>query len=174
MADPFVGEIRMFANNFAPRGWYWCEGGTVSIYENSILYAVINTYYGGDGRSTMGLPDLKGRAPMHSGTGPGLTERTLSEFGGLSIVTVTDTQLPAHDHELYLYPEAGTTKTATNNFLAWSRGVKAYKQDPYTLNVAMSDKSMEKAGGNQSHDNMQPYLGINFYIAYTGLFPSRN
>jgi microcystin-dependent protein len=147
MSEPFIAEIRIFAGNFAPRGWAFCNGQLLPVAQNTALFSLIGTTYGGDGRTTTALPNLQGRAPMHPGRGPGLTSRRLGESGGSETVTLSTAQMPNHNHPLMASAE---------NL------------------VPMANEALPAAGGSQSHNNMQPYLAINFIIALTGLYPSRS
>jgi len=170
MSEPFVGEIRMFAGNFAPRGWAFCDGQLLPISQNTALFSLIGTTYGGDGRSTTALPDLKGRAPMQPGRGPGLTARRLGERGGVETVTLSEAQIPNHKHTLTGANEVASQAAVNNNYLA--RGTQMYH--PPTDLAAMATQSLPETGGSQPHNNMQPYLTINFIIALVGLYPSRS
>jgi len=165
VAQPYVGEIRMFGGNFAPAGWMFCEGQLLPISEYETLFNLIGTTYGGDGQSTFALPDLRGRVPMHMGNG-----FTLAETGGVETVTLTVSQIPAHSH-----PYLGTTSSATdanaqNNVVAQTGTFFAYLN--VNPAVAMAPQSVSSVGGNQPHDNFQPYLCINFIISLFGIFPS--
>lgn len=165
MAQPYVGEIRMFAGNFAPAGWMFCDGQLVPISENETLFQLIGTTYGGDGQSTFALPDLRGRVPIHQGNG-----FTLAEIGGVEQVTLLPTQIPAHSH-----PVVGTSSIATNTgpngaVLAQSSTFDGYQSIPGM--VAMSPQSLSSVGGSQPHENRQPYLCVDFIISLFGIFPS--
>jgi microcystin-dependent protein len=165
MAQPYVGEIRMFAGNFAPAGWMFCEGQLLPISENETLFQLIGTTYGGDGQSTFGLPDLRGRIPIHQGNG-----FILAETGGAEEITLTVNQIPAHSHPLLGSTANGAQASPANNVLASSTVVTPYA--PETPNVAMAPTSISPVGGSQPHTNFQPYLCINFIISLFGLFPS--
>lgn len=168
MSEPFIAEIRIFAGNFAPRGWAFCNGQLLPIAQNTALFALIGTIYGGDGRTTTGLPNLQGRAPMHPGNGPGLTQRRLGEKSGAETVTLGLQNVPSHNHPLQAAPNAtssspgGTVVPGTAQMYSTSGGT-----------VAMA-AAIGQTGGNQSHANMQPFLAINFIIALVGVFPSRS
>ena len=167
MAQPYVGEIRMFAGNFAPAGWMFCEGQLLPISENETLFQLIGTTYGGDGQSTFGLPDLRGRIPIHQGNG-----FILAETGGAEEITLTVSQIPAHTH-----PLLGSTSTATSNDPASNVGgrVTAAATFPYGTDAPlqpMSPLSIGPTGGSQPHTNFQPYLCVDFIISLFGLFPS--
>lgn len=172
MSEPFVGEIRMFAGNFAPQGWALCNGQLLAVSQNDALFSLVGTTYGGDGRTTFGLPDLRGRVPIHPGTGPGLSPLPLGAAGGVEQVTLTASQIPSHGHGL-----AGSSKIADqtdpgNNLPAKSLNVDLYSGDQ--PNVSAASVAVGTAGGSQSHANMQPYLCVNFIIALFGVYPSRN
>lgn len=167
MADPFIGEIRIFAGNFAPSSWAFCNGQLLSISQNTALFSLVGTIYGGDGRTTFGLPDLGGRAPMHSGNGPGLTSRSLGQRGGAE--TATAAQIPSHSHTLQGVDADAQTTDPTGNRLATSN--EDNYDDQSAPNVSMSSLATGSFG-NQAHDNMQPYLTLNFIIALNGIFPS--
>lgn len=171
MSEPFIGEIRLFASNFAPRNWAFCEGQLLAVSQNEALFSLLGTMHGGDGRTTFGLPDLRGRIPVHAGQGPGLQDRRLGDSFGLERVTLQSNQLPDHDHR-----PVGTTAAASSRFPegnVWAGAPNAaYRRD--TPDQAMADGLVEAAGGNQPHDNMMPFLGVNFIIALFGIYPSRN
>lgn len=177
MANPFIGEIRIFAGNFAPRGWAFCDGSTLSIAQHSALYAVLGTTYGGDGRTTLGLPNLQGRAPMHAGTGPGLTKRRLGEKGGAATEKFTDAQMPSHTHAEVAVPQNRRTSSGTTVPTNHALGLIDDSQDIYgNANnlVAMSSASITSTGGgSESRSNMQPFLTVNYIIALEGTFPQR-
>lgn len=172
MSEPFVAEIRIFAGNFAPRGWAFCDGQLLPIAQNTALFSLIGTTYGGDGRTTTGLPNLKGRAPMHPGPGPGLTSRRLGQKGGTETETLTTAQLPQHTHNLMGINAPGTTYAATGaSGLARSAGGNAYQSN--ASNTDLHVDALTDTGGGQAHTNMQPYLVMNFIIALVGTYPSR-
>lgn len=165
MAQPYVGEIRMFAGNFAPAGWSFCEGQLLPISENETLFQLIGTTYGGDGQSTFGLPDLRGRVPIHMGSG-----FTLAETGGVETVTLTMQQMPSHSHPLLASADSGTTLNPGNNVVAATLTATPYfKATP--ANPLLS-QSVSFVGGNQPHENFQPYLCVDFIISLYGIFPS--
>ncbi len=166
MAQPFVGEIRMFGGNFAPAGWLFCEGQLLSISENETLFTLIGTIYGGDGQSTFALPDLRGRLPIHMSSG-----FTLGQSGGVEEVTLTTNQLPAHNHQFLAFDATSNTPNASNNLLGKSTQVDMYI-DVNPVNP-MSPLSISPVGGSQPHDNKMPFLCINFIISLFGIFPSQ-
>lgn len=173
MSEPFIAEIRIFAGNFAPRGWAFCNGQLLPVAQNTALFSLIGTTYGGDGRSTTALPNMAGRAPMHPGRGPGLTSRRLGQRGGVDMVTLSEAQMPNHNHSMMASPEPAELTTPTaNTALARSSGGLAYNT-PNNL-VAMAEQMIPNTGGSQAHNNMQPFLTINFIIALVGLYPSRS
>lgn len=167
MAQPYVGEIRMFAGNFAPAGWMFCEGQLLPISENETLFQLIGTTYGGDGESTFALPDLRGRIPVHMGSG-----FILAETGGAEEITLTVNQIPAHSHPLLANSGLGSQPSPATNVVAQSRvaNVDFYIEDTPTVN--MSAAAISSVGGSQPHTNFQPYLCVNFIISLFGIFPS--
>jgi microcystin-dependent protein len=167
MAQPYVGEIRMFAGNFAPAGWSFCSGQIMPISENETLFQLIGTTYGGDGQETFALPDLRGRLPIHQGNG-----YVLAETGGVEEVTLTINQIPAHSHPMLGASGNGSQSNPKNNVLASSTLVKLYSGE--SADTAMSASSITSIGGNQPHTNFQPYLCLNFIISLFGIFPSQN
>lgn len=171
MSEPFIGEIRMFAGNFAPRGWAFCDGQSLSIAQYSALFSLLGTIYGGDGRTDFRLPDLRGRAPIHQGQGPGLTNRLIGSRGGTETVTLTTAQIPAHTHELQASASRATSKDPTGKMPASTRKAS------YNLGIGdLSESAMEtdNTGGNQPHNNMQPFLPVQYIIALIGIYPSRS
>jgi microcystin-dependent protein len=164
MAQPYVGEIRMFGGNFAPAGWMFCEGQLLPISENETLFNLIGTTYGGDGQSTFALPDLRGRLPLHQGNG-----FILAETGGVEEVTLTVQQIPAHSHPLLGSTGNATQANPTGNVLASSTVLKPYAVE--TADAAMAATAIGPVGGSQPHTNFQPYLCVNFIISLFGLFP---
>jgi microcystin-dependent protein len=174
MSDPFVAEIRIFAGNFAPTGWAFCNGQLLPLSQNTALFSLLGTTYGGDGKSTFALPDLQGRAPMHPGQGPGLSLRDLGEPGGQPSVTLLESELPSHTHaKLALNTPA--TLSAPSNTAVLARSVNG---NAYTVtgapDASLAPTAIQPAGGSQPHDNMQPYLVLNFIIALQGVFPPRS
>ncbi len=171
-ADPFVGEIRMFAGNFAPRGWAFCDGQLLAVSQNDALFSLLGTIYGGDGRTTFGLPDLRGRIPIHAGTGPGLSSRRLGGKGGAEKITLTTNQLPSHTHPLKGRNAFATDASPEDRLLAESRAADAYIDDDLTVNL--STNAVTTVGGSRSHTNLMPALCIHFIIALFGIYPSRH
>ena len=171
MSEPFVGEIRMFAGNFAPRGWAFCDGQLLAVSQNDALFSLLGTIYGGDGRTTFALPDMRGRIPIHMGSGPGLSNRQLGSKGGSEKVTLTTNQLPAHGHAFQGTDQLGNTPNPSGNALAKSTAADAYINE--APGAAMASGLVTESGGSRSHSNMQPYLAIHFIIALFGIYPSR-
>jgi microcystin-dependent protein len=166
MAQPYVGEIRMFAGNFAPAGWMFCEGQLLPISENETLFNLIGTTYGGDGQSTFALPDLRGRLPMHFGNG-----FTLAETGGAEEITLTVPQIPSHTHAELVTDAVAAQTNPSSNFLAQSTQAKLYNSFP--PNATMPAYVIGNVGGSQPHTNFQPYLCVDFIISLFGIFPSQ-
>ncbi|RMF80913.1 MAG: phage tail protein [Chloroflexi bacterium] len=170
MSEPFIAEIRIFAGNFAPRGWAFCNGQLLPIAQNTALFSLIGTTYGGDGRTTTALPNLQGRAPMHPGRGPGLTSRRLGERGGVESVTLSEAQMPSHTHSLMATSEDGNRGDPAGNTIA--RGTPMFLPPPQSTG-SLANQTLPSAGGSQAHNNVQPFLTMNFIIALVGLYPSR-
>ena len=172
MADPFVAEIRMFPFNFAPKGWAWCDGQLLPLSQNTALFSLLGTTYGGDGKSNFALPDLQGRAPMHPGQGPGLSLHDLGETGGSETVTLLASEMPSHSHTVRASNEAANDNlpAPATAITSSSRG-NVYSTSP--ANTTMSPQSLAPAGGDQPHNNMMPYLTVYFNIALQGVFPPR-
>ncbi len=166
---PYIGEIRMFGGNFAPNGWLFCEGQLLPISENEALFQLIGTTYGGDGQSTFALPDLRSRVPIHFGQGFGLTNRAISETGGVESVTLTAQQIPAHSHPMLASSQTATTEFPTGAVLAGSAAVDSFGSPVGLLALA---STVSVTGGSQPHENMMPFLAINFIISLFGVFPS--
>jgi microcystin-dependent protein len=172
MSQPYVGEIRMFAGNFAPAGWALCNGQILAISENETLFNLIGTTYGGDGQSTFALPNLQSRIPIH--VGPGFVQ---AQTGGAEMVLLTPSQMPSHAHVVQSSSAAGSSSNPANNFLASEGGsgsgnVSVYISAPTTLQ-AISPNTVVATGGSQPHDNMVPFLTINFILSLFGIFPSQ-
>jgi len=165
MAQPYVGEIRMFAGNFAPAGWMFCEGQLLPISENETLFQLIGTTYGGDGESTFGLPDMRGRLPIHQGNG-----FILAETGGVEEVTLTINQIPSHTHPELVSTSIAAETNPNNNLPSQSTQATIYVDDVPTANMAA--QTVGPVGGSQPHTNMQPYLCVDFIISLFGLYPS--
>jgi microcystin-dependent protein len=172
MSEPFIGEIRMFAGNFAPRGWAFCDGQLLAVSQHDALFSLLGTIYGGDGRTTFGLPDLRGRIPIHAGHGPGLSERRLGAKAGAENVTLTVNQLPSHTHAAEASDDLGTTPNPADAALAKSTTVDAYAASSPSVN--MSSQAVTNVGGSRSHTNLQPFLCVHFIIALVGIYPSRH
>lgn len=178
MADPFLGQIVMFGGNFAPRGWALCDGQLLAISGNSALFSILGTTYGGDGRTTFGLPDLRGRVALHEGNGPGLTNRPLGSKSGAETNTLNVNQLPAHGHAATVNCAAGTgnTNAAAGNVWSTDLGNQSATYSNAAPNGTMRADAVQtqNTGGGQAVNNMQPYQVINYIIALQGIFPSRN
>ena len=171
MSTPYVGEIRMFAGSFAPAGWALCQGQLLAISENDVLFQLIGTTYGGDGQSTFAVPDLQGRAPVHQGQGPGLQNYTIGEKAGVESVTVTQQQLPNHTHAIVVSADAADQITGKDGVPAAPPQLAMYFTAP--PDSALHSKTMTSAGGSQPHENMPPFLCINFIISLYGIFPTQ-
>ncbi len=171
MSEPFVGEIRMFAGNFAPRGWAFCDGQLLAVSQNDALFSLLGTIYGGDGRTTFGLPDLRGRVPIHAGSGPGLSPRRLGAKSGAENVTLTVNQLPSHTHAMQAQTAPANSPEAQGAAPATTTLVDLYFQVSPT--ESLSSQAITNVGGSRSHTNLQPFLCINFIVALVGIYPSR-
>jgi microcystin-dependent protein len=181
-SNPFLGEVQIFAGNFAPRGWAFCDGQLLPIAQNTALFSLLGTTYGGDGRTTFGLPDLRGRAAMHPGRGPGLASRRLGEKVGTETVTLTTAQIPSHSHtgttsttKIDLSTNVGTSDTSDGRHIGNHLG--AFNEDATPdakLGGVTSGTTINNIGGGQSHNNMQPSTTVNYIIALQGLYPSRS
>ena len=169
ISDPTLAEISMFGGNFNPRLWANCDGQLLSINSNQALFSLLGTTYGGDGRTTFGLPELRGRVAVHTGSGPGLTPRQMGQRSGSETNTLTIAQLPSHGHAINARDE-GTTDDPTGAFIAGD-GTNAFGS---SSNVVMSNAAVANNGGGQAVNNMQPYMVVRFIIALQGVFPSRN
>lgn len=172
MSEAFIGEIRIFAGNFAPQDWAFCDGQILPIAQNTALYSILGPVYGGDGRTTFALPNLSGRAPMQQGAGPGLTYRNLGEVGGQASTTLTTDQMPHHTHEVRSQ-SSPSLSTPENTVWANTQGLRApfmYRTDS---NTTMHPAAIAPEGGNLPHNNRQPYVGLNYIICLRGIFPPR-
>ncbi len=172
MSQPFIGEIRMWACNFAPRTWANCDGQLMVIAQNTALFSLIGTIYGGDGRTSFALPNLQGRIPLHQGRGPGLTPLTIGQPFGDETITLNTQNIPSHSHQMRGESTAGTTADPANNFTAeLPVGINAYSTNS---SLVMNSAAIGNTGSGQAHNNMMPFLTIRFCIALQGLYPSRN
>ncbi|MCU1677349.1 MAG: phage tail protein [Frankiales bacterium] len=174
MADPFVAEIRIFPFNFAPSGWAWCDGQLMPISQNTALFSLLGTTYGGNGTSNFALPNLQGSVPMHPGQGPGLSLHDLGEQAGAETVTLLESEIPVHAHAVQANAaQADLQGPGPARVLARASGGSAYQTNSAANLVPMSDQALAPAGGDQPHNNMQPYLTLSFNIALQGVFPPR-
>jgi microcystin-dependent protein len=171
MSQPYVGEIRMFAGNFAPAGWMFCAGQVLAISENETLFQLIGTTYGGDGQSTFALPDLRSRVPIHQGTGPSGSTRIIGEMGGVEQVTLTTQQIPAHSHPLLVSTAVATNSNPAGSVPGESPSVTLYLEE--APSVIMNAGAIAATGGSQPHNNVQPFQCVNFIISLFGIFPSQ-
>ncbi|MDE1462243.1 phage tail protein [Spartinivicinus poritis] len=171
MAEPYIGEIRIFAGNFAPVHWAFCDNNLIPVTENGALFSLLGNRYGGDGRSTFALPDMRGRLPVNQGTGPGLTPRSMGERMGVEEVTLTIPQMPSHTHQLQASNNPADSIEPQSRVLA--NGQPIYSSSNANL-VAMSPSQVGKTGGDQPHNNVMPFLCVNFIIALQGIYPQRN
>jgi microcystin-dependent protein len=176
MTDPFLAEIRMFGGNFAPRGWALCNGQLMSISQNTALFSLLGTTYGGDGRVTFGLPNLQGTAPMQQGQGAGLSDRFLGETGGEPNVTLIQSEMPMHTHTAMAVDDSGDSTDPTGR--TWAQALQGRVGDKlYSVgqqpNMQMGAQAVLPTGGGQPHNNMPPYLTVTFIIALQGIFPQR-
>ena len=170
--EGFIGEIRMFAGNFAPKDWAFCQGQLLSISQNTALFSILGTTYGGDGRSTFALPNLSGRVPVGVGQGAGLTNRQLGEMSGTETVTLTTAQMPAHNHTINAVTSEGNQNLPTNNLPANTKTLDKEYSDA-NANTTMKATMVNSTGGNQPFSIMQPSLGMNYIICVNGIYPSR-
>jgi microcystin-dependent protein len=178
MSSPFLAEIRMFGFNFAPRGWAFCNGQILPISQNTALFALLGTFYGGDGRVTFALPNLQGSSPMNQGQGPGLSQRFVGENGGEQSVTLLQTEMPSHPHTMNCY-NGGADVDSPSPAATWSQtGGGRLGPNLFTAtnqnNTNMNPFALALTGGNLPHNNMPPYLTVNFCIALQGVFPARS
>jgi microcystin-dependent protein len=173
MADPFVAEIRIFPFNFAPRGWAWCNGQLLPLSQNTALFSLLGTTYGGNGQTNFALPNMQGNAPMHPGQGPGLSLHDLGEAGGSETVTLLGSEIPAHPHALMASNQPGEDPGPGGEALARSVGASLYQTNVGQNIVQLAGSALSPAGGGQPHNNMQPYLTFYFNIALQGVYPPR-
>jgi microcystin-dependent protein len=173
VADPFLAEIRIFPFNFAPKGWAFCDGQILPLSQNTALFSLLGTTYGGDGKSNFALPNLQGSVPMHSGQGPGLSLYDLGEIGGSDTVTLLTSEIANHSHALQASNQPGEDPSPANEALARSVGASLYQSNTTTNLVALDQAAAAPAGGSLPHNNLQPYLTLNFCIALQGVFPPR-
>jgi microcystin-dependent protein len=171
MGQPFIGEIRLFAGNFAPAGWAMCNGAPIPISENDALFTLIGTTYGGDGEETFNLPDLQSRVPVHQGQGSGLQNYTLGEKGGVESVTLTTNQIPVHTHAFLASTAAGNNNNVQDNVIADGPALAFIEANP---NAALAPQAVQPAGGSQPHDNVIPVTVLNYIISLYGVFPNRS
>ncbi|RZJ61919.1 MAG: phage tail protein [Acidovorax sp.] len=174
--DPYIGDIRLFAGNFAPKGWLLCNGAVLNIGDYDTLYTLIGAVYGGDGQTTFAIPDLRGRVPVGQGTGAGLSPRPLAQVYGTETVTLLTTQLPAHNHAFNAAAAAATGAQPQGMLFAQTGADNLYGPAPASgpQPQTMAASTVTPAGGSQSHDNIMPSMGLNYIIAFEGLFPSHN
>lgn len=173
MSNPFLAEIRIFPFNFAPKGWAWCNGQLLPLSQNTALFSLLGTTYGGDGKSNFALPDLEGCAPMHPGQGPGLSLHDLGETGGSDFVTLLESEIPSHSHSLMGNATTATKSLPTGNSFARGASMTPYLAPAGAPLVSMAAQAITPAGGDQPHNNMMPYLTLYFNIALQGVFPPR-
>jgi microcystin-dependent protein len=173
MSDPFVAEIRMFAGNFAPTGWATCDGQLLPISQNTALFSLLGTFYGGNGQSTFGLPNMQGSQPMMWGDGAGLSQYSLGQQGGSETVTLLTTEMPSHNHQAMAHTGLSTQTDPTNNVWSGSNVSKQYVGAP-VAGQFMNPLSLNLTGSSFPHNNMQPYLVVTFIIAMQGVFPPRS
>jgi len=172
MSNPYIGEIRLFAGNFAPAGWAFCQGQLMSIAENDALFSLIGTTYGGDGQQTFGLPDLRGRVPVHQGSGPGLSTRTIGELAGTETVTLTSANLPVHSHALLATSAPASAAAGPAGGVLASASVKVYGSGAPGTPLAAA--AIAASGGGLPHQNMAPFLALNYIISLFGIYPQQN
>ncbi len=172
--DPFVAEIRIFPFNFAPKGWAFCDGQILPLSQNTALFSLLGTTYGGDGKSNFALPNMQGNAPMHPGQGPGLSLHDLGETGGSDTVSLLESEIPSHLHTMMAFTGLGNRLVPGGNSISRETGANTFiaaTANPPQVN--MSDNAVTPAGGDQPHNNLQPYLTLNFCIALQGVYPPR-
>lgn len=173
MSEAFLGEIRIVGFNWAPRGWAGCDGQLMPISQNSALFSLLGTQFGGDGKTTFAIPDLRGRVPLHQGRGTGLLDRYIGEKGGAEYVTLTTSQIPPHTHAANASSQQATQRDPGNAVWAKEATGQTAVYSSQTPDTQMNAAALASVGGGQPHDNMQPYLVVNFVIALQGIFPSR-
>ncbi len=173
MSEPFVGEVRMFAGNFAPRGWAFCDGQLLAVSQNDALFSLYGTIYGGDGRTTFGLPDMRGRIPMHAGSGPGLTPRALGLKIGNETETLTANQIGSHNHSIQASNTAGSSATPSGSFAKDNSSSNLYVTALSATTTALDSSMITNSGGSSNHTNIMPYLCVHFIVALVGIYPSR-
>ncbi|MBR0783846.1 phage tail protein [Bradyrhizobium iriomotense] len=172
MSSPFIGEIRMFGGNFAPTGWVFCDGRLLPISENDALFNLIGTTYGGDGQETFAVPDLRGRVPLHQGQGPGITQSyVIGQFDGVESVTLTTQQIPSHNHTFVCTAAAATATNPNGNIMATSPTIESFVLD--VAGPTLATNAITGVGGSQPHENMMPFLCINYILSLFGVFPSQ-
>ena len=175
MTDPFVAEIRIFPFNFAPRGWAFCNGQLLPISQNTALFSLLGTFYGGDGKSTFALPDLQDSVAMHAGQGQGLSQRFIGEQSGSDFVTLIGSEMPIHTHSLRANPQLGDSPSpAANRAIARLGSINVYQTTSNASLTPMAFEGLPTAGGDQPHNNLMPYLTLNYCIAMQGVFPPRS
>lgn len=172
--SPFIGEIMLFGGNFAPRGFAFCSGQILPIAQNTALFSILGTTYGGNGQTTFGLPDLRGRTPIHAGQGPGLSSYSLGQASGEENHTLIANELPTHAHNLAVQSAAGNSTAAAGNVLAKEATGQTSVYSNQAPDAVMSGAAIGGGGDNQPHNNLAPYLALNYCIALEGIFPSRN
>ena len=173
MSEPYTGEIRLLPFTFAPRSWAFCDGQLLNIGEYTALYSILGNHFGGDGRSTFGLPNLQGRIAMGTGHGPGLSNRFLGEITGTTTAALSTSELPGHTHEVICDTTAGSTNQPADAFVGKDRKSGIYEDDPTSF-VTMASDSLKSSGNGQPHPNIQPFTVINYCICLDGIYPSRN
>ena len=173
MADPFVAEIRIFGFNFPPTGWAFCDGQLLPLSQNTALFSLLGTTYGGDGKSNFALPDLQGSHPMHPGQGPGLSLHDLGERGGSDTVTLLESEIPVHSHSILGSNTQSTQQSPSGNFSSGSLAARRYAPAATNPDISMNPQIISPTGGDQPHNNLSPYLVLNFCIALQGVFPQR-
>ena len=171
--DPFVAEIRIFPFNFAPKGWAFCDGQILPLSQNTALFSLLGTTYGGDGKSNFALPNMQGNVPMHPGQGPGLSLHDLGETGGSDTVSLLESEIPSHSHTMMSLPAPGNRTAPGGNSMGRTAGTIGPYATPGKALAATADTAVAPAGGDQPHNNMQPYLTLNFCIALQGVYPPR-